>query len=167
MVTLSFSNKNSQLTIETGACFINYNGFEEKITKSHVISKESGKIETNSYIIKWSGNNLFLYDKLVNIILLEKMQKEENLGIKTFVDKQDIVLKYYVTKDIYVNFHEKGEKYYIEHINKDKSIISEVIDITQRGSYKVYMSKNGDTFQVPLKSTDMPKFNNILISRIS
>lgn len=166
MITLGFSNKNSQLTIETGAGFINYNGFEEKITKSHVITEETGKIETNSYIIKWSGNNLFLYDKLVNIILLEKMQKEALPGMKVLVEKQDNILKYYLTKDIYVNFHENGNKYYIEYINKGNSVISEVIDISKVGPYKVYKSKNGDIFQFPLKASDMPKFNNILISRL-
>lgn len=152
-----FSNKNSFLDINNDG--INYNGIFEKITRVYLFEKTKGKIETESFIIKWSSGNGYVYDKLGSISLLEILTRQESMN--TMVESEEKTEKaYYITKDVFVYFKSNRDTFYIKYNGVENPVVNKY----KNGKYNVYIDSIGNKLEL---CDSLPcKFNNLFISKI-
>lgn len=153
---MHFSNQNSFLDIGND---VNYNGLVEKIVRKFFFEKNKGKIETESFIIKWSCDKAYIYDKLGSISLLEILNRQESteMNMATLSRKETV---YYVTKDVFVSFIHENDMVYIKSKGQENPVVSKY----KNGKYQVYIDSLGNKMEL---CDVLPcKFNNLFISKI-
>lgn len=159
-----FYNKNSTLKMNILLGMINYNSKLFPITKIHLNTPQKGKIETQDLILKWFDETLFIYDKIGSIELLETLKKEkETFKInKINENNKENIIKFYLTKNIYIYFYDNEIKY-VTNLNEEKEI---VIKIYKTGSFFVYETLNKNKLYInPLKN--IFKYNGLAISKVN
>lgn len=131
---MEFINNNEVLFINKTCTFIIINNITYPVTNIGVFTIDYGKFETDEFIIKYSKNELYLYNKeniVLNIYKFLKFVESENssdLLLNTFILKNNYYIKLY---------SDSTKKYYILNNN----IKEKVLNIEEVGNAIVYTTE--------------------------
>jgi hypothetical protein len=169
MTTLAFQNKTSKCDITVNEdpiiVGITYNDEKLVIQKVSIATEAKGKVASEEYIFKWSKNQLYVYDTLGEISLVEVMDLKNEGGdfkIASFNSKnQEIELVYIVKENLFIGL----QKDYIRVFDDTGDIsISKIILKDGVGFSSRYTTENGDILIVKgAKSKGNCKWNGIPI----
>lgn len=165
-----FYNDNSYVYIDSNSKNVEYCGKNFSITKEYLISEKVGKIETDTHVLKWSNGELYLYDKISSISLLEILRynetKNREFGLFSTFNKNEtndtsnLNQTFYLTKDTFINFYKKENGNFYIKFDEKESVVEKIYKV---GTYTVYEASNGNILQLCNKKPC--KFNNNIISK--
>ena len=132
---MEFINNNNEVLFINKTCtYIIINNMTYPVTNIGVFTLDNGKFETNEFIIKYSKNELYLYNKeniVLNTYKFSKFIETEinsDLLLNTFILKNNYYIKLY---------SDSAKKYYVLNNN----IKEKILNIEELGDAIVYTTE--------------------------
>jgi hypothetical protein len=147
----------STFFINENCSYVIYNGSNFVVTKVNIFNHEKGFFTTQDYIIKFSKNDLFLYNK--NNVLLDTFKFTKLSNVDTSTTDNTLIGSFILKKDFVILLYKTGDTFYIIY----DGITENVLETFKLGDFITVYNTELNSLKVSSSSTRHHQWNKIPI----